>query len=234
MSAAAIGASQRMNRIYCTQRHFYDLTRRPYLLGRTALIRGLAPPPSGHVLEIGCGTAWNLIRAADQYPVAHFYGLDVSHAMLETARQSVGHRGHSGRIKLAHADATSFNPTELFGLYEFDRVFVSYTLSIIPDWPHVVARAMEALAPGGSLHIVDFGQCEQLPAAFRALLIAWLARFSVAPARDFEHEICGLARSASFSVNIVRLYRGYAVRAVLTRPACKGYEPVTSPSCTPL
>ncbi len=220
MSAAAIGAAERMNRIYRTQRYFYDLTRRPYLLGRTALIHDLAPPVGGHVLEIGCGTAWNLIRAADRYPETHFYGLDVSHAMLETARQSVGRRGLSGRIKLAHADATSFNATELFGLCEFDRIFVSYALSTIPDWTRVVVQAMEALAPGGSLHIVDFGQCEQLPAAFRDLLFAWLARFSVTPVRDFEHEICRLARSASLTGEVGQLYRGYAVCAVLTRPAC--------------
>ena len=219
MSAAAIGASERMNRIYRTQRHFYDLTRRPYLLGRTALIRGLAPPAVGHVLEIGCGTAWNLIRAADRYPEAHFYGLDVSHAMLETARQSVGHRGLSGRVKLAHADATSFNASELFGLCAFDRVFVSYVLSIIPDWTRVVEQAMAALAPSGSLHIVDFGQCEQLPGACRDLLFAWLNRFSVAAVPNFEREIHQFARSASLTSHVVRLCRGYAVRAVLTRPA---------------
>ncbi len=219
MSAAATGASERMNRIYRTQRHFYDLTRRPYLLGRTALIHGLAPPPGGHVLEIGCGTAWNLIRSADRYPEAHFYGLDVSHAMLEAARRSIGRHGLSGRIKLVHADATSFSPAELFGFCEFDRIFVSYALSIIPDWTRVVVQAMEALAPGGSLHIVDFGQCEQLPATFRELLFTWLKRFSVAPIPDFEREICRLARSASLTGEVVQLYRGYAVSTVSTRPA---------------
>jgi S-adenosylmethionine-diacylgycerolhomoserine-N-methlytransferase len=218
MRGAAIGDSERMDRIYRTQRHFYDLTRRPYLLGRGTLICNLAPPASGHVLEIGCGTAWNLIRAANLYPEAYFYGLDVSHVMLETARYSTDVRSLSGRIELAQADATSFNGAELFGLNEFDRIFVSYTLSMIRDWKRVVARAIEALAPGGSLHIVDFGQCEQLPAAFRVLLFAWLARFSVAPIPDFEREIWCVARSACLTCEVAQLYRGYVGYAVLTRP----------------
>ena len=40
-----------MDAIYRSQRHFYDLTRKYYLLGRDALIEGLAPPPGGSVLE---------------------------------------------------------------------------------------------------------------------------------------------------------------------------------------
>ena len=43
-----------MDAIYRFQRHFYDLTRKPYLLGRDTLIRELAVPPSGTILEIGC------------------------------------------------------------------------------------------------------------------------------------------------------------------------------------
>ena len=153
-----------MDRIYRTQRHFYDLTRRPYLLGRTALIRGLAPPPGGRVLEIGCGTAWNLIRAADFYPEAYFYGLDVSQAMLETARQSIGRPRCLWPYQVGAGDASTFHAAPLFGRCQFDRVFISYALSMIPDWTGVVARAKEALPPGGSLHIIDFGQCDQLPA----------------------------------------------------------------------
>jgi len=217
VSALAVDAAERMNRIYATQRYFYDLTRRPYLLGRAGLIAGLRPPAGGHVLEIGCGTAWNLIRAADAYPDARFYGLDVSSAMLETARQSIGRRGRAGRIALAHADATRFDGRELFGRARFDRVFVSYALSMIPEWIGVVTRGLQVLAPAGSLHIVDFGQCEGLPPAFRRLLYAWLARFSVTPIADFVPAVCCLAEAHGCAAAVDPLYRGYTVRAVLTR-----------------
>ena len=217
MSAPAIGAAEHMNRIYGTQRFIYDATRRPYLLGRAALISSLQPPAGGHVLEIGCGTAWNLIRAAERYPDASFYGLDVSSAMLVTARQSIARAGLGRRIVVAQADATSFEPVGTFGRAAFDRVFFSYALSMIPDWQAALARAMDVLAADGSLHIVDFGQCNELPAALRGALFAWLAHFSVTPIADFEREIAGQARPRRFASRVSRPYRGYAVRAVLTR-----------------
>ena len=40
-----------MDAIYRTQRHFYDLTRKYYLLGRDRLIRRLDPPKGGSVIE---------------------------------------------------------------------------------------------------------------------------------------------------------------------------------------
>ncbi|MEO0441817.1 MAG: SAM-dependent methyltransferase, partial [Pseudomonadota bacterium] len=55
-----------MDRVYRSQSGLYDVTRKYYLLGRDQLIRDLAPPPGGRVLEIGCGTARNLICAARQ------------------------------------------------------------------------------------------------------------------------------------------------------------------------
>jgi S-adenosylmethionine-diacylgycerolhomoserine-N-methlytransferase len=220
VSASAGSAAERMDRIYGSQRFIYNLTRRYYLLGRTALIDSLYPPAGGHVLEIGCGTAWNLIRAAERYPDARFYGLDVSSAMLETARGATARSGLTSRIAVAQADATSFQPAGLFGQAMFDRVYFSYALSMIPDWRTAVGQAINALARGGSLHIVDFGQCEELPAAFRHLLFAWLARFSVTPIADLEADLGQLARRRGFDCHVSHLYRGYAVLGrVLTNGA---------------
>ena len=89
--------SVRMDRLYRHQRHLYDLTRKYYLPGRDRLIAGLAPPPGGRVLEVGCGTARNLIRAARLWPQARLHGLDVSHEMLRTARGRVERAGAAAR-----------------------------------------------------------------------------------------------------------------------------------------
>jgi S-adenosylmethionine-diacylgycerolhomoserine-N-methlytransferase len=208
-----------MDRIYRTQRYVYDLTRRPYLIGRSALIAGLQPPWGGHVLEIGCGTAWNLIRAAKRYPLATFYGLDISSAMLETARRSIQRHDLASRIFVAKADATAFNAAGLFGRAAFDRVFISYALSMIPEWRRVVEQAIDMLAHDGALHLVDFGQCEGLPAEFKRLLFAWLAQFSVMPLADFEAEIANLTRLRGIACRVTRPYHGYAVSAVLVPTA---------------
>jgi S-adenosylmethionine-diacylgycerolhomoserine-N-methlytransferase len=47
-------AAVRMDRQYRWQRHIYDVTRMPYLLGRDRLITELDPPFRAHILEIGC------------------------------------------------------------------------------------------------------------------------------------------------------------------------------------
>jgi S-adenosylmethionine-diacylgycerolhomoserine-N-methlytransferase len=206
-----------MDAIYATQRHFYDLTRKYYLLGRDALIRELAPPANGPVLEVGCGTARNLIVAARRWPEARFCGFDISEAMLETARGNVAKAGLSDRIALAQGDATAFDTQALFGLAGFDRVFMSYTLSMIPDWQGAIAAAAQALAPGGSLHIVDFGQQEQLPGWWRGLLMAWLRKFDVTPRRELPAVLKAVAEAQGLSLDFRRLYRGYAWAATLTR-----------------
>jgi S-adenosylmethionine-diacylgycerolhomoserine-N-methlytransferase len=208
-----------MDRIYGGQRFIYDATRRPYLLGRAALIESLDPPAGGQVLEIGCGTAWNLIRAAKRYPDAQLHGLDVSSVMLETARGAIARAGLAGRITEEQAQATCFRPGELFGRATFDRVFLSYSLSMIPDWPSAATRAMDSLGRGGTLDILDFGQCDELPAAFRRLLFAWLARFSVTPIADLELELGRLAHARGFACRVAGSHRGYAVRAQLLHRA---------------
>ncbi len=58
------GHAALMDGVYRRQRHFYDLTRKYYLLGRDRMIAGLGVPPNGTVLELGCGTGRNIILAA--------------------------------------------------------------------------------------------------------------------------------------------------------------------------
>ena len=206
-----------MDRLYRRQRHFYDLTRKPYLLGRDRLIEGLAPPPRGRVLEIGCGTARNLVAGARTWPDAHFFGLDISVEMLDTARRVVGRAGLTSRIELARGDATSFDPAWLFGVPSFSRIFFSYSLSMIPDWRAALARALVWLPAGGELHIVDFGGQERLPPRFRSGLRWWLAHFHVSPRDELETELMALTGRADRLRRLDRPYGGYAQYVVFRR-----------------
>lgn len=207
--------AEAMDAIYRTQRHIYDLTRKYYLLGRDRLIADLAPPRGGTVLELGCGTARNLILAARRYPEARFFGFDISEAMLEAARESVRKAGLEGRIFLTKGDATAFSAQHLFGLPGFDRVFCSYTLSMIPGWEQAIAAAADSLAPGGRMHIVDFGTQDDLPGWFAKGLHAWLARFQVSPRRELGLVTQHVAEACGLRVDHRPLYRGYAQYAVI-------------------
>jgi S-adenosylmethionine-diacylgycerolhomoserine-N-methlytransferase len=208
-------AREAMDRIYRRQRHIYDFTRKFFLLGRDDVIAALQPPAGGTVLEIACGTGRNLIRAARLYPEARLFGLDVSEEMLATARANIAAAGLSNRIALARGDATAFDPSALFGVAAFDRVFISYALSMIPEWRGAVAEAAARMAPGGALLIVDFGDQGALPVFFRAALRAWLARFEVTPRLALESNLGALAGARGLRLDFRPLYRRYAFLAAL-------------------
>ncbi len=204
-----------MDAIYARQRHFYDLTRKYYLLGRDRLISRLDVPSGGTVLEVGCGTGRNLIAVARRYPSARLFGLDISEAMLTTARAKVAAAGLANRITLKQADATNFDAAILFGASMFDRVFFSYTLSMIPEWQAAIAQG--ANVTGGSLHVVDFGQQERLPGWFKRILDAWLAKFDVEPRATLRETIERIAETTRLIPAFKPLYHGYAWSGSLTR-----------------
>lgn len=207
-----------MDGAYRWQRHIYDVTRKYYLLGRDQLIAELAPPVGGSVLEIGCGTGRNLIAAGKAWPQERLYGVDISEAMLETARAAVAKAGMADRVTLAQGDACGFDAAALFGPATFDRVFISYALSMIPDWEAALAQAARCVGPSGRLEIVDFGQQERLPGLWRRMLFGWLAQFHVSPCRELGTAIDRVAGEMGGSARSRALYRGYAVRGALLAP----------------
>ena len=210
-------AGDQMDRIYRYQRHIYDLTRKYYLLGRDRLLEELTPPAGARVLEIGCGTARNLVKAARLYPDAVFYGIDISAEMLATARAIVAGHGLTANIKVAQADATEFDPAMLFGVPGFSRIFISYSLSMIPGWQSALVQAFALLLPGGELHIVDFGRQERLPRWFKSSLRRWLALFHVNPRDGLEAELAAQAGKRGMTAVIERPFGGYAQHAVCRR-----------------
>jgi S-adenosylmethionine-diacylgycerolhomoserine-N-methlytransferase len=216
-----------MDRVYRHQRHVYDLTRKYYLLGRDQLIARLEPLDGAHVLELGCGTGRNLIAAARRYPRAHFYGVDISGAMLVTARKNIANAGLADQIALAQGDATRFDPVAAFGLAQFERVFFSYSLSMIPPWRAALAHGAELVAPGGRLSLVDFGQQDGLPRWFRRMLFAWLKQFHVSPTAALADAVRRVASDLDAQSTLTRLYRGYACYAEISRPG-RGLWPMAS------
>jgi S-adenosylmethionine-diacylgycerolhomoserine-N-methlytransferase len=207
-----------MDRMYRRQRHIYDVSRKFYLLGRDEAIARVAAAPGDRVLEIGCGTGRNLVKLARAYPRARFFGLDVSREMLATAAASVARAGLSGRVVLARGDAAVFEQQELFAqASSFERVLISYALSMIPRWRDVAGRALDVLSPEGSLHVVDFGDCAGLPRPFKAGLRRWLAAFDVTPRDDLGAALTALSAERGLTCETEARFRGYAVLAAVRR-----------------
>lgn len=206
-----------MDRMYRYQRYIYDFTRKYYLFGRDTLIRELNPPPGASVLEVGCGTGRNLAVLGELYPGARLFGLDISAEMLATAKAKLRRQNRADAV-LRVADATNFTAAS-FDQEGFDRIVISYALSMVPEWEKAVDAAIAALKPGGSLHIVDFGQQEGWPAGFRRLLRAWLRRFHVTPRESLFDAMRKRAERDGAALEVRSLGRDYAWLAVYRRAA---------------
>lgn len=193
-----------MDKVYRGQRHIYDLTRKYYLFGRDRLIRELDATPGMSVLEVGCGTGRNLELIARAWPDVQCHGFDISGEMLKSAGARMGNAA-----RLALGDATGFDSNALFGRSGFDRVVLSYTLSMIPGWQDALERAAAAVALGGALHVVDFGDLAGLPSPLRAGLRAWLAKFHVSPRLDLPTIAAQLAQVNGLRIECRRGPLGY-------------------------
>lgn len=206
--------SRLMDQVYRHQRHVYDLTRKYYLLGRDRMIDGLDLAAGESLLEVGCGTGRNLAVVANRYPATRLFGLDISSAMLATARAKLV--SLPGAVTLRELDASRFMASD-FDEPGFDRVMISYALSMIPDWERTVAASLAALKPGGSLHIADFGQQEGLPRWFGPVLRAWLRRFHVTPRANLESALRSMIEGAPYQLDFSSHAFGYAWLAVVRR-----------------
>lgn len=199
-----------MDRIYRYQRHFYDITRPLFLPGRDALLDALHPVQGERILEMGCGTARNLIRLAERFEGALFFGVDASQEMLDTAFRKIRQAGFEDRICLKHEFAENMKPEQTFSFDgKFDKIFFSYSLTMMPAWGAALGAAKTALHAQGKLFVVDFGDQHRWPSPLRTAFKGWLSLFHVHYPDGITDEIQRL-----FPANqITSLLSGYAFLA---------------------
>jgi ubiquinone/menaquinone biosynthesis C-methylase UbiE len=106
--------------------------------------------PGARLLDIGCGTGILLLRAAEQQPTVTVTGLDPDPRVLALARRKASRAGVSVRFDQGFASDLPYQEGA------FDRVFSSLMLHHVQDPAAAVREAARVLAPGGSLHVVDF------------------------------------------------------------------------------
>lgn len=141
--------AERLQAFYAPQADRYDAFRARLLHGRQELIERLALQPGARVVELGCGTGSSLLRIGRSVgQLASFDMVDLCPALLNLARQrAAGYK----QVRVIEADATAWQPDQ-----PVDFVFMSYALTMIPDWSRVIANADAMLAPGGRIGVVDF------------------------------------------------------------------------------
>lgn len=141
--------ADRLERFYRPQAESYDAFRERLLQGRSELIELLAPPDGALIVELGAGTGSNARHFGEQ--IARFESVelvDLCPALLEKAR---ARWGHEPRVHVIEADATNYRPAR-----PADCVYLSYSLTMIPEWRRALENAVAMLKPGGLLGVVDF------------------------------------------------------------------------------
>lgn len=200
--------AQAMDKMYRYQRYIYDFTRKYFLLGRDTLLARMEIAPHQHVLELGCGTAHNLVRLAKQHPQTHFYGIDASAQMLISAEKKVKTWGNPIILKQGLAEDFNFHTT--FELNQpFDVILFSYALSMIPPWREAFEAALANLKVGGHIYIVDFFDQAELPLFFQKGLTRWLHYFQVHYRPELLSYLHELENNQRGILTITPLYKRY-------------------------
>lgn len=148
--------ARKIKRYYTFHSKIYDATRWTFLFGRHWVIDWL---PFGRtekltIMEIGCGTGYNLKYLAQSYPKAKLIGWDLSKEMLQVAEEKL----HSIPNKyILRNDAYGTEGTFAGASPKADVILFSYCLTMVnPHWQDLLLQAKEDLKEGGVLAVVDF------------------------------------------------------------------------------
>ncbi|MFQ5957298.1 MAG: class I SAM-dependent methyltransferase [Candidatus Brocadiales bacterium] len=120
-----------------------------------SFIRRARLRPSERVLEVGCGTASILIRAHGfRDSTRRYYGVDISHTMLERATHNIKRKHLEDSISIAAGPASSLP----FKDESFSAVLFAYVIKHLSDETFVSAlrEANRVLVPGGRLVMWEF------------------------------------------------------------------------------
>lgn len=175
------------------------------------MLRRMRVKAGDRVLEVGCGTARNLVKLDEHHQGAELFGLDASDEMLETARWNLNRAQLGSRVRVVQGVAEELSATRNFDVPAFDVVFFSYALSMMPAGTRSIDAALASLKPGGSLHIVDFCDLQGLPKVVRGPLQRWMSLFGVAYRPEHYRHLESLASSGQGRIKTQAFAGRYAL-----------------------
>jgi SAM-dependent methyltransferase len=101
------------------------------------------------VADVGCGNGASTLILAKAYPNSHFFGFDVHPGSIERARTLAQEAGVADRVTFAVSSSAVYPGSG------YDLVAFFDCLHDIGDPSHTVRHAREALAPDGTVLIVE-------------------------------------------------------------------------------
>lgn len=141
-----------LNQYYVRHARIYNTSRWTFLFGRKSIVKevSLAYPDQLNILEIGCGTGYNLLNLANAYPNASITGIDLSKEMLDVCNHKI--QQNKLNIKIINEPYTKDRFEN-----KFELILCSYSLSMMGiHATEVLEAAYHDLKPGGVFTAVDF------------------------------------------------------------------------------
>ncbi|MGE2733317.1 SAM-dependent methyltransferase [Mycolicibacterium vaccae] len=109
----------------------------------------VGPLPAGRALDLGCGEGADTVWLAEHG--WQVLGVDISETALQRATAAAEQRGVADRVRFQQCDLS-----EAFPEGQFDLVSAHFLQSLVHlDRPTIFRAAAAAVAPGGTLLIVD-------------------------------------------------------------------------------
>lgn len=121
---------------------------------KDALIDGMRIQPVYRILDFGCGSLTLSIMAAQAYPQAQFYGVDIDGKILSIADKKMKSAGVSVKIQQYDGGKLPY-PDNYFDRVMSSLVFHHLTLRQKDD---ALKEIFRVLKPSGEVHIADFGR----------------------------------------------------------------------------
>lgn len=159
--------------------------------------------PGDRVLDLACGTGLNfphLHKLVGEH--GQVVGADLTPAMLDIARKMIEARGWKN-IEVREADAANLP----FPDASFDKVIITFALSIIPEYARAIEEVQRVLVPGGRFVALEMG-------AVVHSLPAWLQPIPHICAVDVSHDTLEEIQRAFSQVEVRHYWLGMIFIAV--------------------
>jgi 16S rRNA (guanine1207-N2)-methyltransferase len=115
--------------------------------GTELLLRTIPPPPSGAVLDLGCGYGAIAMVVARRNPRARVWAVDVNERAVALCRNNAAHTGTANVHAMSRADV----PDDL----RFDAIYSNPPVRIGKQALHALLSAwLSRLTPGGHAYLV--------------------------------------------------------------------------------
>ena len=135
---------------------------------RSAFIAAIAPRAGDMIIDIGSGTGSLALALHEISPRAHYNGIDPDIEAVERATAKAERAGSSAKFEVGYfsADAIPFEGSP-------DKIISSLVLHQVPmaEKRRILNEAFDALKPGGSVRIADYGLQEGIQRALFRLTV---------------------------------------------------------------